>query len=107
MVIYAMLLIWVLLCSRIESMNISWGGEKLLSGRALYILLTFLPLWFVMAFRDVSVGTDTYANASYFVSAAEAPSISYIMHDGFWNAGTNVYFLQLIYYFIGICTVYL
>lgn len=90
MVIYAMLLIWVLLCSRIESMNISWGGEKLLSGRALYILLTFLPLWFVMAFRDVSVGTDTYANASFFVSAAEAPSISYIMHDGFWNAGINV-----------------
>ena len=87
MVVYAILLIWVLLCSPLESVKLSFGGKKVLSGRVLYLFLTFIPLWFVMAFRDVSVGTDTYINASYFVSAAEAPSISYLTQDGFWNAG--------------------
>lgn len=96
MVVYAALLIWVLVCSYIESIDISWGNKKIISGRVLYLLLVFMPLWFVMAFRAVTVGTDTYANASYFVSAASAPSISYLMQDGFWNAGMNV-----ISYFIG------
>ncbi|WP_307979418.1 hypothetical protein, partial [uncultured Acidaminococcus sp.] len=96
MVVYTALLIWVLMCSCIESIDISWGNKKILSGRNFYFILAFIPIWLVMAFRAASVGTDTYANASYFVSAAEAPSISYLMQDGFWNAGIN-----LISYFVG------
>ncbi len=96
MAVYAILLIWILICSQIESKNLLWGGKKILSGRALCLFLAFIPVWFVMAFRALSVGTDTYANASYFISAAGAPSLSYLLQDGFWKVGIN-----LLSYFLG------
>ena len=99
MAVYASLLIWVLICSRIENAKVFWGNKRILSGKVLYLLLTFIPLWFVMAFRAPTVGTDTYANASYFVSAATAPSFDYLVHDGIWKAGIDVisYVLGIIY----------
>ena len=99
MAVYASLLIWVLICSRIENAKVFWGNKRILSGKVLYLLLTFIPLWFVMAFRAPTVGTDTYANASYFVSAAAAPSFDYLVHDGIWKAGIDVisYVLGIIY----------
>jgi hypothetical protein len=99
MAVYILLLIWVLICSRIENAKVFWGNKKILSGKLLYLLLTFIPLWFVMAFRAPTVGTDTYANASYFVSAATASSFNYLVHDGIWKAGIGVisYLLGIIY----------
>lgn len=96
MLVYTALLFWVLICSKIESCNFIYNGSKVVSGRKLYMLLTFIPLGLVMALRGIGVGTDTYANASYFVSAALSPSLDYIIDDGFWNAGIN-----LISYMIG------
>lgn len=97
MVVYSILLIWIILCSQLEDTNLTWGRHHIISGKGLYLLITFFPIWFIMAFRGITVGTDTFANSSYFVSATMAPSFSYIIDNGIWNAGINV-----ISYVIGV-----
>lgn len=97
MTVYIVLLVWIILCSRLENIKMTWKNITIISGKVLYLLVTFIPIWFVMAFRGLGVGTDTFANASYFVSAATSPSLEYLVSGGIWNAGLNV-----ISYMIGL-----
>ena len=39
MAVYILLLVWVLICSRIENAKVFWGNKKILSGKLLYLLL--------------------------------------------------------------------
>lgn len=90
MTVYLVLLAWVLICSPLESVHLSMNKRIVCSGKTLYLTMTFIPIWFIMAFRGLNVGTDTVANAAYFASAATAPSFSYIINDGIVNAGFNI-----------------
>lgn len=101
MAVYAVLLIWVILCSRLENTKLTWGRLTIVSNKTLYLLITFIPIWFIMAFRGITVGTDTFANANYFVSAATAPSFSYIIDEGVWKAGINVISYGIGVFFTG------
>ena len=101
MTVYAVLLIWVILCSRLENTKLTWGQNTIVSNKIFYLLTTFIPIWAVMAFRGITVGTDTFANASYFVSAATASSLSYIIDDGVWKAGIDVISYGIGFFFTG------
>lgn len=90
MLIYIFLLIWVLLCSLVPSVKLNYGAQSIFSGRLFYLIITFLPIWFVAAFRSLSVGSDTTANALYFVSAASAHSFADVIMNGGSSAGFNV-----------------
>lgn len=97
MTVYIALLVWTILCSPLENTKMTCKNMTIISGKTLYLLVTFIPIWFIMAFRGLGVGTDTLANASYFVSAATSPSLSYLVSDGIWNAG-----ISIISYMIGL-----
>lgn len=90
MLIYIFLLIWVLLCSLVPSVKLNYGAQSIFSGKLFYLIITFLPIWFIAAFRSLSVGTDTTANALYFVSAASGQSFADVIMNGGSSAGFNV-----------------
>lgn len=54
---------------------ILWNGHTV-SGRKAYIVISFFFIWFLMAFRAPTVGTDTLTYAGYYMDIARQNSLS-------------------------------
>ena len=51
MTVYIALLVWTILCSPLENTKMTCKNMTIISGKTLYLLVTFIPIWFIMAFR--------------------------------------------------------
>lgn len=89
MTVYILLLL-VIIAGKIFSNKriVLWDGY-VVNGRKAYICLSFFVIWFLMAFRASSIGTDTLAYTKYYEdiagqnSLSDAVSLEYISGDVF------------------------
>jgi len=101
MLVYYFLLAWIILAGVLLKFRVGYGDLHIISGRLLYIMVTFIPLTIVMCFRGVYVGTDTHliyineiwpyiASFNSFSDLLNAPDTKdYVYYSAY-------YFLQLL-----------
>lgn len=75
MAVYTVLLIWVMVCNVLQKANIRIANNVYINGKTLYLFFAFFAIWAVMTFRDISIGTDTYAYTQYFAYIATSNSL--------------------------------
>ena len=97
MSIYIILLVWILLIGFFARKKILVYNGLVLDGSKVYIFLSFIFVWAIMAFRSPMIGTDTLAYSEYYVAIAGENSLVNAINNEFISGD----FYKCIAYFMG------
>lgn len=97
MSIYIILLVWILLIGFFARKKIFVYNELALDGSKVYVFLSFIFVWAIMAFRSPMIGTDTLAYSEYYMAIAGENSLVDALNNEFISGD----FYKCIAYFMG------
>lgn len=96
MIVYSVLLFWIILCAVIPKYHFQYGNTSIMSGRILYLWVSFLAIGIIMALRSPTVGTDTLAYSHYFINISYANNIEEAANASFIPSTAFNIFLYIL-----------